>query len=52
MTYDLANRLLTTSTVGSPNQPAVTLSYLYDQTGNRTKLTSPTGNTTYGYQEE
>jgi len=31
MTYDQANRLLTTSTAGSLNQPSVTLSYAYDK---------------------
>ena len=35
MTYDQANRLLTTATTGSPNQPNVTLTYTYDKNGNR-----------------
>jgi len=38
MTYDQANRLLTTSTAGSSNQPAVTLTYTHDKNGNRLTL--------------
>lgn len=49
MTYDQANRLLTTSTTGSSNQPTVTLSADYDKTGNRLALTHPTGQTSYAY---
>ena len=49
MTYDLANRLLTASTAGASNQPAVTLSSTYDKTGNRLTLTDPTGANTYTY---
>lgn len=49
MTYDQANRLVTTSTAGSSNQPNVTLSYAYDKNGNRLALTDPTGQTSSAY---
>lgn len=49
MTYDLANRLLTTSTAGSPNQPAVTLTSTYDKNGNRLTLHDQTATTLYRY---
>lgn len=49
MTYDQANRLLTTSTAGSANQPAVTLTYGYDKNGNRLSMTDPTGQTSAAY---
>jgi RHS repeat-associated protein len=46
-TYDLLNRLLATSTVGSPNQPGVVLSFQYNLAGNRVRMDDPTGTTTY-----
>jgi RHS repeat-associated protein len=49
MTYDLANRLMSVSTTGSPYQPAMTLSYTYDKNGNRLTLTDPTATNTYVY---
>ncbi len=49
MTYDLANRLLTTSTAGSSSQPSVSLSYTYDKNGNRLTLVDPTATNTYAY---
>lgn len=49
MTYDPANRLLSTNTSGSPNQPAITLAYSSDQTGNRVSLTDPVQATNFGY---
>ena len=49
MTYDPANRLLSTNTSGSPNQPAITLAYSYDQTGNRVSLTDPVQATNLNY---
>jgi RHS repeat-associated protein len=49
MTYDQANRLLTTSTAGSSNQPSVTLTYTYDKNGNRLTAVDPTGTNTYVY---
>ena len=49
MTYDQANRLLTTSTAGSSNQPAVTLTYTYDKNGNRLSLADGTASPTYVY---
>jgi RHS repeat-associated protein len=49
MTYDLANRLLTTSTTGSPNQPSATLTFTYDKAGNRLTLNDGTSSQTYGY---
>ena len=48
-TYDLADRLLTVATTGSPHQPDVTLSFTYDKNGNRKTLVDPTGTTTYNY---
>ncbi len=47
--YDLANRLTSASTVGSPGQPQVTLSYQYDKVGVRIQMDDPTGTTIYGY---
>ena len=35
MTYDQANRLLTTATAGSSNQPSITLTYTYDKNGRK-----------------
>jgi YD repeat-containing protein len=49
MTYDQANRLLTTATTGSPNQPAVTLSYTYDKNGNRLTAVDPSDTNTSVY---
>ncbi|MDH5252396.1 MAG: hypothetical protein OEW25_03635, partial [Nitrospira sp.] len=49
MTYDQANRLLTTSTAGSTNQPSVTLGYAYDKNGNRLTATDPAGTNSYSY---
>jgi RHS repeat-associated protein len=49
MTYDQANRLLTTSTAGSANQPSVTLTYAYDKNGNRLTAADPSGTNTYTY---
>ncbi|MDH4328689.1 MAG: hypothetical protein OEV77_09210 [Nitrospira sp.] len=49
MTYDQANRLLTTSTAGSSNQPSVTLTYAYDKNGNRLTATDPAGTNSYSY---
>ena len=49
MTYDGANRLLTTSTAGSSNQPAVTLTYTYDTNGNRLTLADGMATSTYTY---
>ncbi len=49
MTYDQANRLLTTSTAGSSNQPSVTLTYTYDKNGNRLTLNGGTASHTYVY---
>ncbi|MFO0731410.1 MAG: RHS repeat-associated core domain-containing protein [Nitrospiraceae bacterium] len=49
MTYDQATRLLTTSTAGSSNQPAVTLTYTYDVNGNRLTLNDGTAAQSYGY---
>lgn len=49
MTYDQANRLLTTSTAGSSNQPSVTLTYTYDKNGNRLTGVDPAGANTFAY---
>jgi RHS repeat-associated protein len=49
MTYDQANRLLTTATAGSSHQPAVTLTYTYDKNGNRLTLGDAPNTTTYTY---
>ena len=49
MTYDQANRLLTTSTAGSLNQPSVTLTYAYDKNGNRLTLADGTNTNTATY---
>ena len=49
MTYDQANRLLSVNTAGSPDQPAVTLGYAYDQTGNRLLLAKAAKTTSYHY---
>jgi RHS repeat-associated protein len=49
MTYDQANRLLTTSTAGSSNQPSVTLTSTYDKNGNRLTLADAPNTTTYAY---
>ena len=48
--YDGADRLTTTATTGSPNQPDVTINYTYDFNGNRQTMTdSLTGPTNYLY---
>ena len=49
MTYDQANRLLTTATTGSSNQPNVTLTYTYDKNGNRLTAVDPAGTNTSVY---
>ena len=49
MTYDPANRLLTTNTAGSSTQPSVTLAYSYDKNGNRLTAVDPAGTNTYVY---
>ncbi|MDN5942202.1 MAG: hypothetical protein L0H94_10000, partial [Nitrospira sp.] len=49
MTYDGTNRLLTTKTDGSPNQPSVTLTYTYDKNGNRLTAGDSTGTNTSVY---
>ena len=50
LAYDAANRLISASTKGSPNQPEVTLTYVYDATGNRRRMIdSQTGATNYAY---
>ncbi|MBX3306825.1 MAG: RHS repeat protein [Nitrospira sp.] len=49
MTYDQANRLLTTSTAGSSHQPSVTLTYTYDKNGNRLTLADGTATNTYTF---
>jgi RHS repeat-associated protein len=49
MTYDQANRLLTTATAGSSNQPAVTLTYTHDKNSNRLTAVDPAGTNTYVY---
>ncbi|MBA5868325.1 MAG: hypothetical protein GDA67_16655 [Nitrospira sp. CR1.3] len=49
MTYNQANRLLTTATTGSSNQPAVTLTYTYDKNGNRLTAVDPFGTNTATY---
>jgi len=52
MAYDAANRLISASTKGSPNQPNVTLAYTYDANGNRRSMTdSLTGTTNYTYDK-
>ncbi len=51
MTYDPANRLLTTSTVGSSHQPAATLTYTYDKNGNRVTVVDPTATNSYVYEQ-
>ncbi len=49
-TYDGTDRLINTSTTGSPNQPDVTINYTYDANGNRLTMTdSLTGTTNYLY---
>ncbi|TKB95631.1 MAG: hypothetical protein E8D41_00280 [Nitrospira sp.] len=50
MTYDQANRLTTVKTDGSPNQPAVALSYQYDKNGQRISLTDANAVSTTTYQ--
>jgi len=45
--FDLANRLTSTSTTGSPFQPAVTISYILDKNGNRERMDDPSGTTTH-----
>ena len=49
MTYDQANRPLTTNTAGSSNQPSITLTYTYDKNGNRLTLNGGTASHTYVY---
>ena len=49
MTHDQANRLLTTATTGSPNQPAVTLSDTYDKNANRLTVGDGVATNTYTY---
>lgn len=49
MTYDQANRLLTTSTAGSSTQPSVTLTHTYDKNGNRLTAVDSSGTNTYTY---
>ena len=49
MTYDQANRLVTTATTGSSNQPNVTLTYTHDKNGNRLTLNGGTASHTYVY---
>ena len=49
MTYDPANRLLTTATTGSSNQPPVTLVYSYDRNGNRLSRLDPVQLSNYTY---
>lgn len=50
LAYDAANRLISVSTTGSPNQPDVTLTYVYDASGNRRRMIdSQTGATNYTY---
>jgi RHS repeat-associated protein len=51
MAYDLANRLLSSSTAGSPQQPSVSIAYTYDKVGNRKTMTDPTGATAYQYDD-
>jgi len=52
MAYDAANRLISASTAGSPNQPAVTINYTYDRNGNRLTMTDDSiGTTSYVYDE-
>lgn len=47
--YDAFDRLSSSSTVGSPLQPAIAVGYGYDKNGNRTQMTSPAGLTSYLY---
>jgi len=49
MSYDQANRLLTTSTAGSSHQPSVTLTYTYDKNGNRLTMADSAATNTYTY---
>ena len=49
MAYDLANRLTSTNTAGSPNQPAVIVGSAYDAAGNRLAMSHPPGTTRYTY---
>ena len=50
--YDGADRLLSAATTGSPNQPEVTIGYVYDSNGNRITMTdSLTGITNYVYDD-
>jgi len=49
-TYDDAGRLISTSTAGTPGQPAVTVGYSYDRNGNRIAMDDGlTGITQYDY---
>ncbi len=48
-TYDLLDRPETTSTAGSPLQPAVTLTAGYDANNNRVSLDDPTGQSAFTY---
>ena len=45
--FDLAGRLTSTSTAGSANQPATTITYQLDKVGNRKRMDDPSGTTTY-----
>jgi RHS repeat-associated protein len=47
--YDLASRLTSSSTAGSPSQPNSLITYTYDKNGNRLTMEDPTGTTTYAY---
>ena len=49
MSYDQADRLLSVKTDGSPNQPAVTLGYAYDQNGNRLTRADQVTSISYHY---
>lgn len=49
-TYDSRDRVISTSTQGSPSQPDTTVAYTYDKLGNILQLTDPDGGkVNYGY---